>query len=321
MRWWRASKTSSWTSLAAPPCRMNEAPLRAGIMHAFERMTASEAELCANRLSKAFQYCQDKARSATSGKKLQPATFAVVKAIQGAMAGKLKAQKSKSMEAVPQATQKTKSVEAVPQAMQKTKSMEAVPQASDPPRSSNTKMASPRVQTPKEALPQRLRCRSKTPESKRCNVDYTPEPPAKRARASSLPSPNWSMPATPASDSRARPYVSPGVLPLRESPAKLEKGTRLARTTVKSEQAEREEQLLPALKKPAASASTRLARTTVKLEEAAREEQLVPALKKPAASTSARRARAAAEPEEQVVAVAKKPAARRARPRRLPWPE
>ena len=66
------------------------------------------------------------------------------------------------------------------------------------------------------------------------------------------------------------------------------------------------------LKEPAASASTRLARTTVKLEEAA-QEQLVPALKKPAASTSARRARAAAEPEEQVVAVAKKPAARRAR--------
>ena len=138
--------------------RMNEAPLRAGIMHAFERVTASEAELCANRLFKAFQYCQDKARSATSGKKLQPATFAVVKAIQGTMSGKLQTQKTKSMEAVPQATQKTKS-------------MEAVPQAPDPPRSSNTKMASPELQTRKEALPQRVRCRSKTPETKRGNVD------------------------------------------------------------------------------------------------------------------------------------------------------
>ena len=82
------------------------------------------------------------------------------------------------------------------------------------------------------------------------------------------------------------------------------------------------ESLGPALKKPAASASTRPARTTVKLEEAAREERLVPALKKPAASTSARCARAVAEPledaqdcaEEQLVAAAKKPAARRARP-------
>ncbi|CAE7462152.1 unnamed protein product, partial [Symbiodinium pilosum] len=119
-----------------------------------------DAELCANRLSKAFQYCQDKARSATTGKKLQPATFAVVKVIQGTMSGKPKTQK--------------------------TKSMEAVPQAPDPPRSSNTKMASPGPQTRKEALPQRVRCRSKTPETKRCNVDFTPEPPVKRARTSSL---------------------------------------------------------------------------------------------------------------------------------------
>ena len=218
--------------------RMNEAPLRAGIMHAFERVTASEAELCANRLSKAFQYCQDKARSATAGKKLQGTI------------GKPK--------------------------KQKTKSMEAMPQAPDPPRSSNTKMASPGPQTRREALPQRVRCRSKTPETKRCSVDFTPEPPAKRARTSSLLSPNWSMPATPVSDSCARPRVSPGVLPLRESPAKLEPGTRLARTTAKIEEAAREEQLATALKKPAASASTNLARTSVKIEEAAREEQLVP---------------------------------------------
>ena len=108
------------------------------------------------------------------------------------MSGKLKTQQTKSMEAVPQATQKTKS-------------MEAVPQAPDPARRSNTKMASPGPQTRKEALPQRVRCRSKTPETKRCNVAYPPEPPAKRARTSSLLSPNWSMPATPVSDSRARP--------------------------------------------------------------------------------------------------------------------
>lgn len=68
--------------VAGKTSRVNEQPLRQGALHAFD-VSASEAQLFAQRVSKAFQHCVQKSRSATSTKKLPPATAAVVKVLLG----------------------------------------------------------------------------------------------------------------------------------------------------------------------------------------------------------------------------------------------
>lgn len=68
--------------VAARTSRVNEQPLRQGVLHAYD-VTAAEAQLFASRLSKAFQHCVVKSRSATTTKKLPPATAAVVRVLLG----------------------------------------------------------------------------------------------------------------------------------------------------------------------------------------------------------------------------------------------
>lgn len=68
--------------VAAKTNRVNEQPLRQGALHAYD-VPAAEAQLFASRLSKAFQHCVVKSRSATTTKKLPPATAAVVRVLLG----------------------------------------------------------------------------------------------------------------------------------------------------------------------------------------------------------------------------------------------
>ena len=80
--------------VAEKTSRVNEQPLREGAMHAFE-IKRGEAEVFAERVSKAFRMCVEKSRHAVSGKRLVPSVLSVVKVLQGAVS-KAKVAKAKT---------------------------------------------------------------------------------------------------------------------------------------------------------------------------------------------------------------------------------
>ena len=158
--------------IAERTSRMNEAPLKNGTLQCFD-ITPRTATLFAERVAGAFRFCVDKSRFYTTGKRLAPATAAVVKVIA--------AQKRKNTPVMKAQSPKGTAAKFV--------------------RSQSSKVADSPAKPRAEALPLEDKC--KTPEKAKV-ASRSPQTPRK-ARVLDK-SPTWSLPASPAvSETRGVP--------------------------------------------------------------------------------------------------------------------